>query len=174
MPAPGIMSSENPNWRTPSELFDPLHDEFRFDLDAAADPTATLLPRYLGPGSELGENALARRDWGEVGSSVWLNPPYSRKLRLALEPWLAHAARQRVIVVALIPARTDTLWWHNIVLPTAAEIRFINGRVDFIHPETGLPGTSGGSFPSALVIWEPRRSRTPRLPLVVPWAYRSR
>lgn len=174
MPAPGIMSSENPNWRTPLELFDPLHDEFRFDLDAAASPGSNLLQQWFGPGSSLAENALAVRDWAEHGSSIWLNPPYSRKLRLGLEPWLHHAARQRVPIVALIPARTDTLWWHNVILPTAAEIRFINGRVDFIHPETGLPGTSGGSFPSALVIWEPRRSRTPRLPLVVPWAYRSR
>ena len=122
MPAPGIMSSENPNWRTPLELFEPLHDEFRFDLDAAADGGSHLLPRWLGPGG-IDENALSVRDWSEFGQSIWLNPPYSRKLRLALEPWLAHAARQRAIVVALIPARTDTLWWHNIVLPTAAEIR---------------------------------------------------
>lgn len=174
MPAPGIMSSENPNWRTPPELFDPLNDEFRFDLDAAADQTSALLPKYFGPGSVLAENALAVRDWSMHAGSIWLNPPYSRKLRLSLEPWLQHASRQRAIVVALIPARTDTLWWHNVILPTATEVRFINGRVDFLHPDTGLPGTSGGSFPSALIVWEPRRSRVPRAPLVVPWSYRER
>lgn len=168
MPAPGIMSSENPNWRTPPSLFEPLQVEFRFDLDAAADPKSHLLDRWLGPGSLLAENALAADDWSHFGTRAWLNPPYSRKLRLQIEPWLNAASRQTIPVVALVPARVDTAWWHRIVMTTASEIRLIEGRVNFIHPETGLPGT-GGTFPSALVIWAHRFGKR-RPPIVVPYS----
>ena len=108
MPAPGIMSSENPNWRTPPSLFLPLADEFRFDLDAAADAVSYLREAWMGPGSTLAENTLAVEDWSRFGTCAFLNPPYSRALRLKIEPWLSLASRQRIPVCALVPARTDT------------------------------------------------------------------
>lgn len=170
MPAPGIMSSENPNWRTPPEVFAPLHQEFQFDIDLAADTRSHLLPAWLGPGGIV-ENALVE-EWSLHGDVGFLNPPYSRKLRLHIAPWLQIAQRVKMVVVALVPARTDTAWWHNPILSSATEIRIVEGRVNFLNPETGLPGNSGGTFPSAVVIWEPRRSRTPRPPLVVPVSFR--
>lgn len=52
------------------------------------------------------------------------------------------------IVVALIPSRTDTRWWHDYVM-LADEIRFIRGRLHFDGHSQGAP------FPSAIVIWRP-------------------
>lgn len=167
MPAPGIMSSENPNWRTPASLWLPLLDEFRFDLDAAADARSHLTDVWLGPESPVGEvNGLAA-DWSAHGTRAWVNPPYSRAVRLMIEPWIQHAANQKIPVVALIPARTDTRWWHSIVMASATEIRLLEGRVNFVHPDTGLPGKSGGTFPSALVVWDRLASRSRRPPHVV-------
>jgi hypothetical protein len=51
------------------------------------------------------------------------------------------------LVVMLLPARTDTRWWHDYVIPYASEIRFIRGRLKFGGAKNSAP------FPSALVIF---------------------
>jgi len=50
-------------------------------------------------------------------------------------------------VVCLVPARTDTAWWHDNVIAGKAEIRFIRGRLKFND------GPNAAPFPSAVVIF---------------------
>ncbi len=49
--------------------------------------------------------------------------------------------------ILLLPARTDTKIFHEIILPNAKEIRFIEGRLKFQQYKNSAP------FPSMIVIF---------------------
>lgn len=135
--------NDRERWVTPPEIFDPLHAEFRFDLDAAADEETKQLPRYL-------TDALAMADWWP-GERIWLNPPYGRKL----EPFVRRAAQEASsgkLVVALIPFRCRAAWWHECVIGRASEVRCIRKRVRFLRPDGTRPKLTM-TCDSCLVIW---------------------
>lgn len=74
-----------------------------------------------------------------------MNPPYGNEQK----KWIKKAldeSRKGATIVCLIPARPDTILWHEIIFPNA-EVRFIKGRISFVGAETGA------LFPSALVIF---------------------
>lgn len=137
-------------WRTPGWLFGRLHEEFRFDLDAAADE----------------DNALCANCWTEDDNGLrqpwhgntWCNPPYSH-----LGAWLRKAAQETregrcTTAVLLVPARTDTVAWHQWVMRHAAEVRLLRGRVAFDPPPEYTGHSPGSTFPSAVVVfsrWRP-------------------
>jgi phage N-6-adenine-methyltransferase len=133
-------SSKDMTWATPPDLFAGLDAEFGFTLDVCALPTNTKCARYFTPEVD----GLAQ-DWrGEV---CWMNPPYGG----AIGGWLAKArqeAERGATVVCLVPARTDTAWFHDNVLGKA-EIRFLRGRIKFVGAEYNAP------FPSMLVVYRP-------------------
>ena len=123
-----LFSSASDRWATPRDVYERLNAEFHFDFD----------PCPLG-----GENDGTARlfcDWS--GKRVFCNPPYGPKLRSFLERHVEAA-----LSVFLIPARTDTRWFHEIVLPNAKEIRFIKGRLKFGDAKNSAP------FPSMIVIF---------------------
>ena len=132
-------SSNKHDWKTPPRVFDPLNREFGFTVDAAATAENTLLPRYWT--SDI--DALAQ-NWS--GERIWCNPPYGREQILFLEKAAGRAAD---VAVFLIPARTDTAVWHDIIFPLA-DIRFIRGRIRFVGAPASAP------FPSAIVIFRKR------------------
>lgn len=66
-------------------------------------------------------------------------------MRKAYESWIEGAT-----VVCLVPARTDTGWWHDYAAK-ASEIRFIRGRVKFEKPNLK---SDSAPFPSAIVIFK--------------------
>lgn len=109
-------------WGTPPELVKEMEAEFGpFELDPCAEPQTAKAPRFF----TIRENGLTAIWRGRV----FLNPPYSNPT-----PWLQRAvehAREGNLVVALLPASTDTNWFHDLVLPNA-EVRFIRQRVRFI------------------------------------------
>jgi hypothetical protein len=93
-------------------------------------------------------------------SASWCNPPYSNNA-----DWMAKCAAegQRRWVVALVPARTDTAWWHDHVEPSAKVVLFLRGRVQFERPAdeqvSAGPGQSS-TFPSAVILWHPGSYRS--------------
>ena len=144
----GMFMSDRHDWGTPDYIFDTLHKEFQFDLDAAASKPNAKCDRYLDKEAD----SLAS-DWSRLSSScVWLNPPYGRTIGKWMEK--AHNESLRGCkVVCLIFARTDTAWWHDYV-SKAYEVRLIRGRINFIDPQTGLKGKTGSVAPSALIIYK--------------------
>ena len=127
-------------WYTPPEVFEPLHKEFKFTLDVcAANHLAAKVPNYLSPAQD-GLKAV----W--YGWRCWMNPPYGR----LIVPWVKKAAESKTLVVGLLPARTDTGWFHDYVMGRA-EIRFMRGRVKFINPDS--PKRDPAPFPTLLAIW---------------------
>lgn len=134
-------SSERQDWRTPQDFFDKLNAEFCFDLDACASKENAKCDEFLSQG---GDDAL-RVPWYFYGSRAFMNPPYGR----AIGKFVKKASESGIFVVCLVPARTDTKWWHEYVVPRASEIRYIRGRLKFDGHKNAAP------FPSALVIYNP-------------------
>jgi DNA N-6-adenine-methyltransferase (Dam) len=133
-------------------FFGVLHFEFQFGCDAAASD-GRLLPYWYGPGAPTLTDSLTGPDWIPQDGPFYLNPPYGR----AIGTWLQRAADQAVAtrqtVVVLHPARTDTAWWHDIVLRYAFEVRLLRGRLSFLDDDgqTVHPAL----FPSAVSVFTP-------------------
>ena len=143
----GMRSSLDDTWTTPRYFFDNLNKEFNFGLDAAALSTSTLVPgNWYGPDhpDPTKRDAFKCLWTGDAkGLPIWLNPPYGR----VIGEWMAKANREVGLgstVVCLVPARTDTNWWHNYCIQH--EVRFIKGRLKFGNQKNSAP------FPSAVVV----------------------
>lgn len=140
-----LLSSQSMNWCTPIEFFEKLDREFFFDLDPAATQKSAKCKKYFTPK----ENGLAQ-SW--EGHTVFCNPPYGRQIAQWVEKGFRESQKAGTTVVMLIPARTDTQYWHECIFnDKAEEIRFIKGRLKFTD-ENGIT-TNPAPFPSALVIF---------------------
>jgi phage N-6-adenine-methyltransferase len=130
-------SSATDQWPTPQWFFDALDAEFGFDLDVCASPEHAKCRRFFEPAVD----GLKQR-WEGV---CWMNPPYGR----GIGAWVRKAYESSLLgatVCCLLPARTDTQWWHRYVM-RATEVRFLKGRLKFGDAKAGAP------FPSAIVIF---------------------
>lgn len=129
-------SSKSNDWSTPQDFFDSLNNEFQFTLDPCATKENAKCSKYY----TLEQDGL-KQDW--TGERVFMNPPYGREIG----KWVQKAKESKAMTVCLIPARTDTRWWHDYVIDSGAEVRFIKGRLKFGGSKNSAP------FPSALVIF---------------------
>lgn len=144
------------DWETPDELFRKYDSVYHFILDAAANERNHKVDQWFGPGG-VEEDALTAdwEPWLQRGN-IWLNPPYSRGLQ---EKFVRKASGLEQVryyghfVVCLLPARTDTKLFHEVILPFGTTF-FLKGRVKFIDP-TGEPlrrGTNNSApFPSMII-----------------------
>jgi site-specific DNA-methyltransferase (adenine-specific) len=136
-----LYSSATDEWATPRQFFDLLDAEFHFTLDPCATPENAKAPRFF-----TRESDRLKHSWP---GSVFMNPPYGRDI----PKWMAKAyleSRRGSLVVCLIPARTDTRYWHEFVMH-ADEIRFVRGRLRFEG------GAHSAPFPSVVVVFRPGR-----------------
>ena len=134
----GLFSSKTELWATPQEFFDKLNEEFGFTLDPCALPDNAKCAKFFTP-----EDDGLAQDWS--GERVFCNPPYGRKIAA----WVKKChdeAQKGTLVVMLIPARTDTSYFHDYIYHKA-EIRFVRGRLKFGSASQGAP------FPSMVVIY---------------------
>lgn len=150
----GIMSSsKSDEWETPQDLFDSLNKEFHFTLDPASRDYNHKCAKYY---TEK-EDGLSK-DW--TGETVFCNPPYGRSIGKWVEKCYKEHTEHGVTVVMLIPARTDTSWFHEYIYNRASEIRFVRGRLKFInrtfpsYREDGNFKISPAPFPSMIVIFQ--------------------
>jgi len=135
----GLFTSNTPEWETPQALFDKLNKEFHFELDVCANEENHKCDSYF----TKKEDGL-RRDWSNWGGYKWMNPPYGREIC----KWVEKADKEGQ-TVCLLPARTDTKWFHeHIYCYKDVEIRFIKGRLKFGDSKNSAP------FPSMIVIFK--------------------
>ena len=155
-----MLSSASNEWRTPQALYDVLHDEFRFTLDAAATADNAKCDKYITAEDDaltLDWHAITPGYWRQTGDrtvSVWCNPPYGR----GVGKWVKKAYEESLkgcCVVVLVMARVDTLWWHHWATK-AAEIRLIKGRVWFEHDDKAQCASPS---PSAVLVFDEARRR---------------
>ena len=111
-----MFSSATDMWETPVAFFKALDAEFHFTLDVCAVKENAKCAAYFSP-----ERDGLKQEWSGV---CWCNPPYGREIGR----WVRKAAESKATVVMLLPARTDTAWFHNYIYGQA-EIRFIRGRL---------------------------------------------
>jgi len=134
-----LFSSKTGEWATPQEFFNKLDWRFgKFTLDPCATNDNHKTKKYY----TLEDNGLAQ-DW--EGETVFVNPPY-RNLSEWVEKGYRESQKDDTKVVMLIPARTDTKYWHKYVM-RASEIHFIKGRLKFGDSKNSAP------FPSAVVVF---------------------
>ncbi len=123
-----LFSSASDRWATPPAVYDALNEEFCFDfdpcpLDGQVDGLQPLFVHWRG-------------------KRVFCNPPYGP----GIGEWLKRGL-EADLAVFLIPARTDTRWFHDLVMPNASEIRFLRGRLKFGDAKHNAP------FPSMVVVF---------------------
>jgi phage N-6-adenine-methyltransferase len=130
-------SSKTPEWSTPQDLFDKLHKVWEFTLDVCAtEENAKVLYFY-----DKADDGL-KQSW--KGHVCWMNPPYGREI----VKWMRKAFQESLrgaVVVCLVPARTDTVWWHDYAMK--GDVTFLKGRLKFGDATNSAP------FPSAIVIF---------------------
>ncbi len=130
-------SSKTDLHATPQDLFDRLNAKYQFELDVCASPENAKCPRYFTEA----EDGLAQVWQGRC----WMNPPYGRQIGA----WVAKAwrsAQAGALVVCLLPARTDTAWWHDYAM--RGQVEFLRGRLKFGGAPHNAP------FPSAVVVFD--------------------
>ncbi len=130
-----MFSSKTDAWATPQRFFDELDKEFHFTCDVCATAENTKCKKFYTPE----QNGL-NQEWTGV---CYMNPPYGREIG----KWVKKAAESKATVVCLLPARTDTKWFHEYIY-RKAEIRFIRGRLKFGDSNNSAP------FPSMIVIFK--------------------
>lgn len=142
---PVLFSSKKNEWETPQALFDELDREFGFTLDVCALPENAKCDLFFNP-----ETDGLSQSW--KGHTCWMNPPYGKEIGRWVEKAYHESKQNGTTVVCLLPARTDTRWFHDYIYGKA-EIRFLRGRIKFVGAENSAP------FPSMIVIY---RGNCPR------------
>ena len=139
----GLFTSDKNYWETPQDFFNELHEKYNFTLDATASDENTKLPNYY----TVEDDALKQKWEGRV----FVNPPYGREIKR----WVKKAYEESLepyneCVVMLIPARTDTTYWHEYIFGKAKDVDFLKGRLKF---EINGKAKDAAPFPSALITY---------------------
>ena len=129
-----LFSSKKEEWETPQDLFDALNEQYNFTLDVCALPENAKCDKFFTP-----EIDGLKQKWEGV---CWCNPPYGRQIG----KWVEKACKSFATVVMLLPARTDTKWFHQYIY-NKSEVRFVRGRLRFGDQEQPAP------FPSMVVVF---------------------
>lgn len=135
-----MFSSKTDLWSTPQVFFDQLNKEFNFTLDPCATRENAKCSKYF----TKQEDGL-KQDWG--GETVFVNPPYGREIKKWVKKASEESKKPGTTVVMLMPARTDTTYFHDYIYKKVKEIRFIRGRLKFGNAKNSAP------FPSMVVIF---------------------
>ena len=133
-----MFSSKTDLWSTPQDLFDALTLNFDFTLDPCATYENAKCSKYYTK-----EQDGLKQSW--QGERVFVNPPYGREISKWVKKAYEESSNCKVIVM-LLPARTDTKWFHDYIYKKA-QIEFIKGRLKFGNSKNSAP------FPSMIVIF---------------------
>lgn len=133
-----LFTSNTDLWGTPNDFFEKMNEEFHFTLDVCATDENAKCDRYFTK-----EIDGLSQEWTGI---CWMNPPYGRTIGTWMEK-AYNSSLNGTTVVCLVPARTDTKWFHDYAMK--GEIRLIRGRLKFGESKNSAP------FPSAIVIFGP-------------------
>lgn len=152
-------SSKTNEWATPQDFYDKLDKEFNFTLDPCSTKENAKCRKFYTK-----EDDGLSKSW--AGEIVFMNPPYGREIKYWIEKAYTEIIktrereRERTIVVCLIPARTDTRYWHEYIFGKAKEIRFVKGRLKFGD------GSGSAPFPSAVVVFDSDYFRNTKISVI--------
>ena len=146
----GLMTSETNEWYTPKDFYNKLNKEFNFTLDPCCTKESAKCEKFY----TIEDDGLSK-DW--KNEIVFMNPPYGREIRDWIKKAHNEHLKNEITIVCLIPARTDTSYWHDYIFNKASEIRFLKGRIKFERPD----GSKGDSapFPSAVIVYKTKEKK---------------
>jgi DNA-binding XRE family transcriptional regulator len=155
-------SSGNNSWETPVELAEALSLAVGgFDIDPCAATTdrrrARIKAKVLLTEADDGLSVPWR-------GRCFVNPPYGRGISDWIRKCFEEEARRGCVVVALIPARPDSKYWHEYVAGKA-DVFMLRGRLKFGDGENSAP------FPSCVVVWGGDQDLIYRISLALPNAW---
>jgi phage N-6-adenine-methyltransferase len=135
-----MFSSKSNEWETPKDFFEKLNWRFGpFTLDPCASEDSAKCTKYY----TVNDDGLSK-NWDN--NTVFVNPPYGREINSWIKKAFDESKNENTTVVMLIPARTDTRYWHDYVMK-AKEVHFVKGRLKFGDSSNSAP------FPSAVVVF---------------------
>lgn len=147
---------ETPEWYTPREVFHGMVGT-KFDLDPCS-PGKHVVPWIPAAEHLTKEQDGLRTPWD--GKSVWMNPPYGNETGLWTEKACRHA-RNGGTVAALLFARTDTAWFHDMMSGfPQAQVLFLKSRIRFMKPDGSRGGSPGCGSMLVLMNWGDRKTPT--------------
>ena len=136
-----MFSSVSVEWATPKDFYERLNSKYNFNLDpCSTKENAKCLEHYT-----LEDDGLSK-SW--EGKKVFMNPPYGRAIKDWIKKAYEEGQKPGTLVACLIPARTDTRYWHDYCMK-ASEIFLVKGRIHFESGDTKAPAP----FPSAVVVF---------------------
>lgn len=143
-----LLTSKNQLWQTPPDLIDKIKQVGPIILDPATckeNPVGALT--FYTP-----EDDGLKLPWSLQGIN-FVNPPYKY-----CKDWVRKMVAERLRgcdIIALIPSRTDTRYWQDLIFPTAESICFVRGRIKFLDPTVDGPprAKDPAPMPSALIYW---------------------
>ncbi len=135
-----MFSSNSSEWETPQKLYNMLDAIFHFTLDPCATPENSKCKKHF----TKEENGL-KKSW--KGQTVFMNPPYGRDIKKWIKKAYEESRNSNTTVVCLLPARTDTKYWHEYCM-RSQRIYFVKGRLKFGDATNSAP------FPSAIVVFK--------------------
>tara|TARA_Y100000004_G_C8788112_1_gene357996 strand:- start:60 stop:605 length:546 start_codon:yes stop_codon:yes gene_type:complete len=136
----GLFTSKKDDWQTPQWLFDKLNKHFEFVADVCATDQNTKCDIYFDKNKSCLEH-----DWFECN---FMNPPYGRGIGKFIEKAYWQWWDNDCTTVSVLPARTDTKWFHSFIY-NKADITFMKGRLKFEGGHILAPAP----FPTMIVIW---------------------
>jgi len=146
------------DWETPTNLYHWADATYGpIDLDAAANPANAKADVYL---SET-DDALTS-SWGS--GIAWCNPPYANMMpKFVQRAWdeVSNGDLERAIL--LIPCRTETKIFQDVVFPNACEVYFLGKRIKFVGANDYAP------FPACIVIFDKHKSGPAKLEFGRDW-----
>jgi len=148
-----MFSSKKDTWSTPQEFYDKLNKTYNFTLDPCASHADHKCDKYF----TIGDNGL-EQSW--AGETVFMNPPYGRGIKHWLKKAYEESLKEDTTVVCLIPARTDTKYWHDYCMK-AEKIYFVKGRLKFGGSTNAAP------FPSCVIVFQ-KEIKAPRMDCILP------
>ena len=135
-----MFSSKTDLWSTPQDFYNELNKDFNFSLDPCSTHENAKCEKHF----TIEDNGL-EQDW--ANNNVFCNPPYGKEIKKWVKKCYEESQKENTNVVMLIPARTDTTYFHDYIYKKAKEIRFIRGRLKFGQAKNSAP------FPSMVVVF---------------------
>jgi len=149
-----LYSRDSDEYQTPQYLYDFLNDIFNFTLDPCASQQIERQKRINTKVKyTIDDNGLFK-SW--INYSTFINPPYSQ-----IKKWIQKSIDEMdnrfgtyrktglkpSPIVLLVPARTDTRWFHHITNRVYTSVFLLKGRLQFDKSKT-----SKAPFPSCVIL----------------------
>jgi site-specific DNA-methyltransferase (adenine-specific) len=130
-----MFSSQNQQWGTRWKTFYSIQEQLgrKYNLDPCALPETAKCSMYITPEMDMFSYETLEGFQTALGEPIqmFVNPEYGRNQKKFIEKVVDWCEYDGIIADVLIPSRTDTELYHDIILNKATSVRFVKGRITF-------------------------------------------